>query len=68
MITDRFSVFKHGGPPWKGAHWIPVVVISILLTSKRMPPDVDDTLTTALLGALGWRFSSGGQQAAGLPA
>lgn len=71
MMTDYLGRGKRGRPPWHGAQWIPVIIISVILMSGRMTADVDGTLATALLGALGWRFSSGdtgGQTASPLPA
>jgi hypothetical protein len=68
MMTDYSGSGKGGRPPWHGAHWIPVIVIAVILMSGRTTPDESGTLLAALLGALGWGFGPGGRPAPPLPA
>ena len=71
MMADDLGRGNRGSRPWRGARWIPVIVIVVLLMWGRLAADVDETLVAALLSMLGWRFGSGGgsgEQPPGLPA
>lgn len=59
-MNDNSNFDKRSGPPWRGAHWIPVIVISVILLFGHLPPDEDGAFVTALLGALGFGFGTGG--------
>lgn len=71
MMTDSSAHDNLGGPPWRGARWIPVIVIAVILLSGRLSPSEGGVFGTALLAALGFSLGPGnatGKEQPGLAA